>query len=228
VYGGFGNIVDGLADMCATLDTPVVGGNVSLYNDSETGPIPPTPTLAVAGVSESYDAPTLSLAGEGDLLLVGDRPLDGEADPRLGGSEYLNQFGGDDRFPTLPKDPKGLVSTIVDVATDETTLATHDVSHGGLAVALAEMVTGDVGADVSLDGPGTPPELLFHEQPGRVVVETTDPRSVREAFDGVAPVAKLGRADETGTLSLNVDGTALSLDADEIVSARSVIAEALE
>ncbi|WP_436934808.1 phosphoribosylformylglycinamidine synthase subunit PurL [Halovenus marina] len=228
VYGGFADIVDGLADMCSALDTPVVGGNVSLYNDSETGPIPPTPTLAVAGVSESYDAPTLSLAGEGDLLLVGDRPLDGEADPRLGGSEYLSQFGGDDRFPTLPKDPKGLVSTIVDVATDETTLATHDVSHGGLAVALAEMVTDDAGADTSLDGPGTPAELLFHEQPGRVVIETTDPRSVREAFDGVAPVAKLGSADETGTLSLDVDGEALSLDADEIVSARSVIADALE
>jgi phosphoribosylformylglycinamidine synthase len=228
VYGGFANIVDGLADMCATLDTPVVGGNVSLYNDSETGPIPPTPTLAVAGVSKSYDAPTLSLAGEGDLLLVGDRPLDGEADPRLGGSEYLNQFGGDDRFPTLPKDPKGLVSTIVDVATDETTLATHDVSHGGLAVALAEMVTDDAGADISLDGPGTPAELLFHEQPGRVVIETTDPRSVREAFDGVAPVAQLGTADETGTLSLDVDGTALSLDAGEITVARSVIEDALE
>ncbi|TKX76203.1 phosphoribosylformylglycinamidine synthase II, partial [Halorubrum sp. SD626R] len=46
VYGGFEGIVDGLADACADLGTPVVGGNVPLYNDSVEGPIPPTPTLA--------------------------------------------------------------------------------------------------------------------------------------------------------------------------------------
>jgi len=228
VYGGFSAVVDGLADMCKTLETPVVGGNVSLYNDSPTGPIPPTPTLAVVGTKDGYEAPSLSLKGEGEILVVGDLALDGEADGRLGGSEYLGQFGGSDEFPTLPQDPETLVSTLADVADDETTLATHDVSHGGLAVTLAEMVSDDVGADITVDGPASESGLLFGEQPGRVVIETTDPASVRQAFDGVAPVARLGRANDSGTLSLTVGDSTVTADAETIASYRSVIENALD
>jgi phosphoribosylformylglycinamidine (FGAM) synthase-like enzyme len=225
VYGGFRAIVDGLADMCEALDVPVVGGNVSLYNDSATGPIPPTPTLAVVGVKEGYEAPPLSLSGEGDLLLVGARSLAGEAGPRLGGSEYLAQFGGSDRFPELPGDPGALVDTLVEVAGEASTLATHDVSHGGLAVTLAEMVHADAGVSVEIDvlHPEPAEGLLFGEGAGRVVVETTDPRGVRDAFDGVAPVAQLGTADDSGTLDLTVGETPLSYDAGEIADRRDVI-----
>jgi len=228
VYAGFGAVVDGLADMCATLEVPVVGGNVSLYNDSPAGPIPPTPTLAVVGTKPGYDAPTLELDGGGELLLVGDLALAGEAEARLGGSELLAAFGGSDRFPELPGDPAGLVATLSGVADDPATLATHDVGHGGLAVTLAEMVTAGVGADVSLDGPGSAAALLFHEQPGRVVVETTAPDRVREAFDGVAPVTDIGAADSSGTLSLSVGREQLTADASTIASYRDVIADTLE
>ncbi|MHB9285991.1 phosphoribosylformylglycinamidine synthase subunit PurL [Halobacteriales archaeon Cl-PHB] len=227
VYGGFKGIVDGLADMCSTLDAPVVGGNVSLYNDSPAGPIPPTPTLAMVGTKDGYDAPPLSLAGGGDLLLVGDATLERDAEARLGGSEYLQQVGGSDRFPALPENPSALVQTIAAVADRETTLATHDVSHGGLAVTLAEMVTEDAGADVSLaaDDAAT---TLFHEQPGRVVVETTATEEVEGAFEGIAPVERIGTADDSGTLSLDVGGTDLERDADEIASLRDVIERELE
>ncbi|PSQ07962.1 phosphoribosylformylglycinamidine synthase subunit PurL [Halobacteriales archaeon QS_5_68_33] len=230
VYGGFKAIVDGLAEMCATLDVPVVGGNVSLYNDSRAGPIPPTPTLALVGVKEGYEAPPLSLAGGGDLLLVGARALAGEAEARLGGSECLAQFGGSDRFPESLDQPAAFVETLADVADEETTLATHDVSHGGLAVTLAEMVHGDAGAAVELDAParGSPAAYLFGEQAGRVVVETTDPRTVREAFDGVAPVCDLGAADDSGTLDLSVGDATLSYGADEIADLRSVIDRELD
>jgi phosphoribosylformylglycinamidine synthase II len=226
VYGGFEGIVDGLADMCATLDVPVVGGNVSLYNDSPSGPIPPTPTLAVVGTKDGYDAPTLSLAGEGDLMVVGDRALAGKGEARLGGSEYLGQFGGSDRFPALPEDPKGLIDALADVADAESTLSTHDVSHGGLAVTLAEMVTADAGAGVTLLG--ADPEMLYHEQPGRVVIETTDPATVREAFEGVAPVTQIGSADETGTLSISAGETSIEVDAATIADYRSVIEDHLK
>jgi phosphoribosylformylglycinamidine synthase II len=225
VYGGFSDIVDGLADMCNTLDIPVVGGNVSLYNDSPSGPIPPTPTLAVVGTKDGYDAPPLSLSGEGEILVVGDRALAGERGGRLGGSEYLAQFGGSDQFPTVPEDPSEFVETAAAVADRESTLATHDVSHGGLAVALAEMVTADAGASVELDG-SLP--ALFDEQPGRIVLETTAPEEVRAAFDGVAPVVGLGSADGSGTLSLSVDGDSLDLDAETIREYRNVIAETLD
>ncbi|PSP44748.1 phosphoribosylformylglycinamidine synthase II, partial [Halobacteriales archaeon QH_6_66_25] len=113
------------------------------------------------------------------------------------------------------------------VADHEATLATHDVSHGGLAVTLAEMVDEDAGATVSLDT-DDPVAVLFHEQPGRVVVETTDPAAVRDAFDGVAPVTTLGSADGSGTLSVEAGDASLQFDAETIAVHRDVIDEALE
>ena len=223
VYGGFEGIVDGLADMCAELDVPVVGGNVSLYNDSNTGPIPPTPTLALVGTKDGYDAPPAGLSGAGELVVVNDRVLSGEAEPRLGGSEYLTQHGGSDRFPELPDDRAAFVETLADVADHDATSAVHDASHGGLAVTLAEMVTETAGADVTLDGEAAAAEHLFHEQPGRVVIATTDADAVEAAFEGVAPVERVGTADDSGTLSLSIGDHALDYDASEIDDLRSVI-----
>ena len=229
VYGGFKGIVDGLADMCSDLDVPVVGGNVSLYNDSQEGPIPPTPTLALVGVKEGYDAPPLSLSGEGTLVVVGDTALEGETDPRLGGSEYTAQFGGTDRFPALPADSTGLIGTIAEVADADHVLASHDVSHGGLAVTLAEMVHEDAGASVDIEtvDRGTRKRLLFNERPGRVVFETTDPAAVREAFDGVAPVTELGEADRSNRLDITVNDETVQYDAAAIADLRSVIDDEL-
>ena len=219
VYGGFKGIVDGLAEMCEALDVPIVGGNVSLYNDSVAGPIPPTPTLAMVGTKDGYDAPPLSLSGEGTLLLVGGT----DDDPVLGGSELLARLGGSDRFPALPANPGELIETVAEVADFESTLATHDVSHGGLAVTLAEMITADAGADVAVENAAE----LFAEQPGRVVIETTEPDAVREAFDGVAPVTELGTATDSGSLVVEADGETLSHDADSVANLRSVIEDEL-
>ncbi|MFD1512380.1 phosphoribosylformylglycinamidine synthase subunit PurL [Halomarina rubra] len=227
VYGGFRAIVDGLADMCGDLSVPVVGGNVSLYNDSASGPIPPTPTLAMVGAKAGYEAPSSAFTGEGTLLVVGDGALAGE-DAGLGGSELLAQVGGTDRFPTLPEAPAELVDALADVAADGATLAVHDASHGGLAVTLAEMVTDDAGATVTLDADASAAELLFHEQAGRAVVETSDPDAVREAFDDVAPVAEVGETDGSGALSLTVAGETLDYDAATIRDLRSVVERELE
>ena len=227
VYAGFGGAVDGLADMCAELGAPVVGGNVSLYNDSPTGPIPPTPTLALVGTKDGYDAPGLSLAGEGELVLVGDHTLAGESEPRLGGSEYLAQFDGSDRFPAVPSDAATLVEAVATVADHDSTLATHDVSHGGLVATLAEMVTADVGADIELEWEGDPAGPLFHEQPGRVVIETTDPAAIEEAFAGVAPVTRLGTTDTSGTLSMTVGDEGVVADSAAIAEWRAVIEKTL-
>ncbi|UWG47941.1 Phosphoribosylformylglycinamidine (FGAM) synthase, synthetase domain [Halanaeroarchaeum sp. HSR-CO] len=219
VYGDFSAMVDGLADGCSTLDIPVVGGNVSLYNDSVEGPIPPTPTLSMIGVKDGYDAPPLSLSGEAALLLVG-----GHVD-QVGGSEYLAQLGGTDEFPTLPEDPGDVISTLANVANESTTLAIHDVSDGGLAVTVAEMVTEDAGADVSV-----PDRLaLFAEAPGRAVVETTDPEAVKAAFDVIAPVVDLGRSTSDGRLSIAVDDDGdLEYDATRIAAFRSTLESALD
>jgi phosphoribosylformylglycinamidine synthase len=222
VYGGFSGIVDGLADMCATLDVPVVGGNVSLYNDSAAGPIPPTPTLAVVGTKDGYEAPPMAFQGEGDVVVVGDRTLAGEEPARLGGSEFLAQFGGSDRFPAVPDNPAAFVETLAAVADADHVRASHDVSHGGLAVALAEMVTEDAGATVSL---GADADLanLFGERTGRVVLETTDVAAVRAAFDGVAPVEAVGTTAESGRLAVALGDEDLTVDAADIRTLRDVI-----
>ena len=218
VYGGFAAVVDGLADMCRALSVPVVGGNVSLYNDSVSGPIPPTPTLAMVGTKPGYDAPTAALNGDGVLLLVG------AGSDALGGSELLAQAGGTDRFPALPDNAPEVVATLADVADADATLSVHDVSTGGLAVTLAELVTADAGADVAVDDH----VALFEETPGRAVVETTDPDGVAAAFEGVAPVTRLGTATDSGELSLAVGGEELAADAGRIAGLRNVLDEALD
>jgi len=216
VYDGFANAVDGLADMCATLDVPVVGGNVSLYNDSATGPIPPTPTLAMLGTVADADAPGTALAGTGELLLIGGVATE------LGGSEYLAQFDGEDAFPALPDDPNAAVDAVRAAATHDSVTAVHDVSDGGLAVALAEMVTEDAGAEVEVDGL----DALFSEAVGRAVVETTDPAAVREAVD--VPVRSLGAATGGGVLDLTVGDETLRYEASEIAALRDVLARELD
>ncbi len=216
VYGGFTGIVDGLADACVALDTPVVGGNVSLYNDSVAGPIPPTPTLALLGTTRGYDAPPAALdaarAEDSELLLVGD------SGGALGGSAYLATAGGSDRFPELPDDPASVIATLARIARHDGTLATHDVSDGGLAVALAELIDGDAGAAVTL-----PDHVAaFEETPGRLVVQTTDPDAVAD-LAGDLPVHRLGDVTTDGTLSLIVGEESVTVGTEAVRELRGVI-----
>jgi phosphoribosylformylglycinamidine synthase len=217
VFGGFRDTVLGLADMCQTLAVPVVGGNVSLYNDSPSGPIPPTTTLAMVGVRQGYRAPPPTLTGGGELVVVG-----AAADARLGGSEYLAQFGGSDRFPALPEHPRTFIETLAAVVDDA--LAVHDVSHGGLAVTLAELVGPQAGATVALDDP----RKLFVETPGRAVVETTAPGTVEAAFEGVAPVRRLGRSTDDGELRIEAGDEVVHHAVSAIADRRGVLASELD
>ncbi|RRJ33563.1 phosphoribosylformylglycinamidine synthase subunit PurL [Halocatena pleomorpha] len=235
VYGGFKGIVDGLADMCRALSVPVVGGNVSLYNDSASGPIPPTPTLAMVGTTTGYDAPPLGFPDSdepepGTILLIGDHTVASERTPRLGGSEYLAQFDGTDAFPTPPGESvaTAFVEALAAVATDEHTKAVHDVSHGGLAVALAEMISENRGAEVTLTGDDNGAGLLFHERTGRAVVETTAPTAVRAAFPDNVPVERIGYTDASGELTLTVNGERLEYDAETVRSIRGVLDQELD
>jgi phosphoribosylformylglycinamidine synthase len=174
----------------------------------------------MVGTKAGYDAPPAAFAGEGAILVVGDRALDGEA-VGLGGSEYLAQHGGSDAFPAPPEDGPAFVDALAGVANHDATLAVHDASHGGLAVTLAEMV-GEAGADVDL-GDGDAARLLFNERVGRAVVETTEPGVVRDAFEGVAPVHEVGESTTDGSLDVAVGGESVALDAAEIRELRGVI-----
>jgi phosphoribosylformylglycinamidine synthase len=265
-FGAFAETVSGIADACSDLSVPVVGGNVSLYNDSASGPVPPTPTLAMIGTAAGDSpAPPTGLRGDGVVMVVGDRALagnhgtnergnandandadgtnevnddrEGEGDhggddtARLGGSEYLARFEGDDRFPALPDDFAERLDAIREIARDPGTLAAHDVSHGGLAVTFAEMVGDSAGLDVTIGDGGNSGDaavLLFGEAPGRAVIETTAPERVRDIAAGRVPVAEIGTATDDTHLTLAVGGEKLSFSADSISVLRDVIADGLD
>jgi phosphoribosylformylglycinamidine synthase subunit PurL len=139
----------GLADACRELGVPVVGGNVSLYNETEHGPIYPTPIVGMVG-----ELPNPERAG-GVALRPGDAiALCGPFAPSLAGSELAKARG--DLGPGLPSLPVASVAAAIAFVRHAVRLgsvaSSHDVSDGGLACALAEMaIAGGVGVRCDLD-----------------------------------------------------------------------------
>lgn len=192
-------VVAGIADACRTLGVPVVGGNVSLYNESEHGAVCPTPVVVCLGLLEDVaQAVPTGFRQPGDLVV-----LVGSDRVSLGGSEYLQRVHG--RVAGAPVAPdlelhRRLVDALVEAAGQGLVHSAHDLSEGGLAVALAEAcVLGGVGARCELS-----PEFfgrrgdvaLFGEGPSRVVVSVPPQRY--EAFAELCarkqvPIRLLGR-----------------------------------
>jgi phosphoribosylformylglycinamidine synthase len=142
--------VEGLAQACRDLDVPVVGGNVSLYNESPEGPILPTPVIGMVGrLPDVRHAGRLGFANPGDrIALVGD------FNPRRDGSEIAKLHGSAPAGALPGKDVVALRSAHQRVREGVRTRAftsAHDIAEGGLLVALAECcIAGGVGAIVTL------------------------------------------------------------------------------
>ena len=203
--------VEGLRDACIALGVPVVGGNVSLYNEGGGGPIYPTPIVGIVGkLPDPARVPRTGFAAEGHAIA-----LVGPFAPALEGSE-LEKLRG--RLATglpsfdLAAQAAGLVSLRDGVRGGELPTA-HDVSEGGLACALAECcIAGGIGARVRLDGLGGGPDasaeaLLFGEGPGGAVIA-----GAREAVGAIAGARLIG---EVGGDSLVVEGL-LSLSVERL------------
>jgi phosphoribosylformylglycinamidine synthase len=170
----------GLADACLALRVPVVGGNVSLYNETEHGPIYPTPVVGMVGELPDAGAVPGLAPNEGDRLV-----LVGPFAPSLAGSELAKQRGELDRG--LPQVPLGEVDAALalvrDLVREGLASAAHDVSDGGLACALAEMaIAAGVGLQIDLDPlvelrGGSGETSLFGEGPGGIVLATPAERA---------------------------------------------------
>ena len=194
--------IDGMAAACGALELPVIGGNVSFYNESGGADIDPTPVLGVLGLVDAVHAPPPGLAwADGDtVVLLGPRtgadgalPLEGtrwaaERRAQRGGSVPAVDFT---THRALCAFVAGLVAAHVAGTPGLPVHAVHDVSSGGLAVALAEMACAS-GTGARLDALGA--AELFSELPSRIVVTTPDPEALgaAAASAGVA-TAVLGR-----------------------------------
>jgi phosphoribosylformylglycinamidine synthase len=162
--------VRGLGDACRALGLPVTGGNVSLYNESASGRIQPTPQIGVVGLLDDASrvvGPAFRAAGD-IVLLVGD------AGPGLAGSEYARIAGlaPEDGLPGLDLDAERRLQAFVIQAAARGLLASaQDVSGGGFAVALAEAaIWARLGAHVRLPVSSSPAVDLFGESPSRLIV----------------------------------------------------------
>ena len=212
IMGQFAGAVRGISAACVALDFPVVSGNVSLYNETEGRPILPTPAIGGLGVLEdAAQAVGLGLTPGLDLVLVG------ATEGWLGQSLWLREIAGREEGPPPP----------VDLAAERFNgdfvrgqilsghvRACHDVSDGGLLVAVAEMVmAGGAGARL-LPGPAevTAHAFWFGEDQARYVLAVPDAAAVLQAaaFAGV-PAMRLGES-VVGDLTLP-DGAAMSVAA---------------
>ena len=209
----FAEAVEGLAEACRVLDIPVVGGNVSFYNETSGQAILPTPVVGVVGLLEDatrYATQWFKAAGHAVALLGPDAVS-------LGGSEYLwtrhRRLAG--RLAPLDLEAERRVQAAVRAAvTAGLVSAAHDCAEGGLAVTLAEAcVTGrePLGCAVALAGGARPDLTLFGEGPSRVVVAVERARVAEfEALmrESAIPWRWVG---ETGGARLRVDvgGTTL-------------------
>jgi phosphoribosylformylglycinamidine synthase len=194
---------------------PVVSGNVSFYNESHSGSaVPPSPIVACYGLLEDYSlAVSLCLKRPGsEIVLVGERM------PGLAGSALMGWLGrqGEGGLPDLDLDmERRAMHAVLESIGLGLVLACHDISDGGLAAALAEMVIGGwgrgaVGAEVSLDQAGglSTAELLFSES-GGFVLEVPEGRA-EEVLEAArkcgAPARAIGRTTREHRLVVMREG----------------------
>ena len=205
--------IDGIADACRRLDLPVVSGNVSLYNETPDGPILPTPVVGTVGLIADRDAAVPMAWRDGDeVWLLGDLADDADA---LAASELAWRRDHRGGRPALDLDAAARVVGLLPVlAADRRIRAAHDVSVGGLALALGRMaIAAGCGATVALES-SRPTAALFGERAGRVVVACRpgDGERLREAASSAG--VPLGRLGIAGGDRLEISVAAERLSAD--------------
>jgi phosphoribosylformylglycinamidine synthase len=169
----FAEAVEGLAEACRALGTPVTGGNVSFYNETLGEAVLPTPTVGMVGLLEDVSLHlTAWFKRQGDLIA-----LLGETREELGGSEYLRLIRGLKRGLPPRVDlqlERRIHETCLEAIGAGLLSSAHDCSEGGLAVALAESCVGGpgrpLGAEAALGTDMRPDALFFGETQGRILI----------------------------------------------------------
>ena len=220
IFWQFRKAVEGISEACRALETPVTGGNVSFYNESPKGAIYPTPTIGMVGILEDIDLriPSFFQKGGDTIYLLG------ETFDELGGSQYLltehNLRMGLPPALDLKKE-RALQNFILEGSKARFLNSCHDISDGGLAVALSESLLGrlnhPLGAQVELNFGNRlrKDSLLFGESQSRVLVSVDSnnerPLELLAKKYGV-PYFKIGQV----TPSRLKIGSFIDLSSDEI------------
>jgi phosphoribosylformylglycinamidine synthase subunit PurL len=176
--------IEGVAEACSFFDTPITGGNVSLYNETLGEGIYPTPVLGIVGLMKTAAPVTIPFKNSGrNVVLLGGIGDCDEA--RFGGTGYAKEIVKDlwGLPPALDMDrEKRVQAAIREIVAEGLAESAHDLSDGGFAVALAECCFGadGIGARVDLDSDLRPEVLVYHEGPSRILVSTGHPGKVAD------------------------------------------------
>ncbi len=230
IFWQFREAIRGLSDFLREFDIPCIGGNVSFYNEDEvTGKaVKPTVMVVALGVVKDVEkAKTMSLKGDGNFILV-----IGETLNELGGSEYLRVIHGihHGKPPTVdPKLEKRTVNCILELIDRNLVEAVHDCSHGGLAIALAEMcIKGAKGAMIDIAKVPARCEsfdqILFSETNARVIIEVA-PSKLKDV-ENILNIYKLkyaaiGKVCSDKCFKLSFNGKVAEIGIDEMKDAYS-------
>ena len=202
IYYQLREAVLGMAEACRMFETPVTGGNVSLYNETDGRAIYPTPVIGMVGVIEDVSkiTPHAFRTPGDDIVLLGTNTAE------FGGSEYLyataELVAGEPPAVDLVAE-RALQQAMLAMIHERLLRSAHDCSEGGLACALAECALGDgeapLGTAVAIDDTLRPVAALFGEAQGRVVV-SCDPTSteavLRIAVAQGVPARRIGSVTE--------------------------------
>jgi phosphoribosylformylglycinamidine synthase len=193
-----------MADACKAFETPVTGGNVSFYNETDGRAIYPTPVIGMVGIIEDLSNLTpQSFQSKGDDIV-----LLGENTAEMGGAEYLyvtaGLVAGEPPRVDLARE-RQLQRAVLTMIQNNELRSAHDCSEGGLACALAECALGDeeapFGVKVELDDTLPPVATLFAESQGRIVVSCAPDRTenvIKLAMDHSVPARRIGKVGRRG------------------------------
>ena len=213
----------GMGDAARALETPVVSGNVSLYNETDGSAILPCPVIGMVGTIEDIGA-AVGMAPAADLTLVVIGQTDETDDGWLGVSLYARNLAGNPVAAPPPVDLEaerrnGLF--VQQQIASGAVAAAHDISDGGLAVAVAEMcIAGRTGAQLTLPEGGNRHGWAFGEDQARYIVATADAPALLAAADlaGV-PAATIGSTRNGGELQFGDEGAISVGDLSNLVEA---------
>jgi len=181
IFWTFLESLKGLTDFANEFKIPCIGGKVSLYNETPSGPIKPTPLIGVLGLIDKKPLVSQKIQSGDHLVIIGDTK------DELGGSEYfeyIHKFIGGN-CPTVDfKESKKNMKSVLDSIKQQIPKSAHDCSKGGLAVAVAELcMTNQIGCKVSLNTvPGeklTDDRILFSESHSRYLL-TIDEKNIKK------------------------------------------------